>query len=356
MGEQEPQINPDIEALAQKKAGEIKVGKKKEPSSAEAMEGQGEKERLPWTAEEKQNIVSLAEQAAQAKAVGNEDEVDRIMLQMEALVLAKEEAEKVEARVAIETAEKLVGTENFLGPKEALEYAGYDFKGKIPEIPFSEEVLKDAEKNGKMLVLYPELSIEDMLDKIQSKMPKGEKFIYEDSLKWLKGDPLFEERMESHWALVSKEVTEGTTNKNYLEQTEVIADLLVKQYQGKAMPKEYTDAIAEFDKLKKDTPSLTEMVKSSTDAEWKKAAELLANLNLNQLTRETPAETLYRISSYYLKNKERLLSSTYSWSSRRDASGRLVLVGGFVSGGAVVSRGRPGGSVDYLGVSFSRSL
>ena len=87
---------------------------------------------------------------------------------------------------------------------------------------------------------------------------------------------------------------------------------------------------------------------------------MLANLQLNQLTRQIPVEVIYDLmlafqNSQDSDEKTRLLESMYTWTARRDSDGELVYVGSFGAGGARVSARRPDGPPPDFGVVFSHS-
>ena len=90
------------------------------------------------------------------------------------------------------------------------------------------------------------------------------------------------------WALVSKNVIPNSTGKNYLQQTEVIVDYLkTKVFKGQ-LPKEFAQAITEFETKK---ASMAERIRSNS-ARGQVAKEL-SDLKLTQLTRQSPVEVLY---------------------------------------------------------------
>ncbi|MCX6782124.1 MAG: hypothetical protein NTW66_03345 [Candidatus Magasanikbacteria bacterium] len=160
---------------------------------------------------------------------------------------------------------------------------------------------------------------------------------------------------EPRWALVSKEVIPGTLDKNYFEQTKIIVNYLSEEvFKGQIMPATYLSAINEFADQKDDIQGLI------NSYEWHVAAEKLANLQINQLTRQTPAEALYDILIHFQTTGKYLLEKMYTWTTRRSPDGDLLgdLVGVGVTGseGADVFRYGSGSEGDYLGVSFSRRV
>ena len=155
--------------------------------------------------------------------------------------------------------------------------------------------------------------------------------------------------------MTTPEVIENSTNKNYLEQTEELITYLEHEvFAGEDMPQEYIDAIEEFRIL--NTPDFREKVKSSTESEWKQAAQKLSALSINQMTRENFSEIIYRLACEEKKSGTKELSSTYSWSNSLDSGGSLVGVGIFRSLGLFVTEWGPGYSNGLPGVCFSRSV
>ena len=139
-------------------------------------------------------------------------------------------------------------------------------------------------------------------------------------------------------------------SKNYLQQTELIVKYLKeKVFKDTDISESYQQAITEFEAQKDEIEKLM-----TTD--WKKAAEKLEKLQINQLTRQTPVETIYDLIAYLHTNNQRLLENKYTWTKRRDSDGGLVGVGFFDSGGAGLGGWAPGNSDASVGVSFSRSL
>ena len=180
-----------------------------------------------------------------------------------------------------------------------------------------------------------------------------------DDTKPLRGDWYKEEEFYTNeapdvsWALVSKEVVPDSPSKNYLEQTQVLVDYLKNEvFKDVEMPAEYVEAIEEFETEKAE---ISAIVSSSTESEWKEAAQRLEALKINQLTRRSPAETMYDLMVCYQQTGKKQLPDIYSWTKRRSSGGFLVCVGYFGSDGVAVYGLWPGSSPSSLGVSFSRS-
>jgi len=274
-----------------------------------------------------------------------------------------EPASEVPARV--EQAKEVMGSE-FFGSREVEKAFGIKVRPEdIPEIPFSREDLERARKLNQFLVLRVDkapdgkpLTLQKINEILKGKVKGEKKLLYsDDGTGKIKGDSWYKNEdfpksdvPKLAWALVSKEVILNSTSKNYLNQTEEIVNYLKNEvFKGKEIPKVYQEAIAEFEKEK-------EAVGELMSSDWKKAAEKLSQLKINQLTRQNPAEVLYDIAIYFQNKEERVLENRYAWTTRRDSDGELVGVGRFDSDGVFVARGTPVGSHDNLGVCVSRSL
>lgn len=230
----------------------------------------------------------------------------------------------------IKEAKSIFG-QDFIGPDEIQSALEIDGEIEVPSIPFSIEELKRAKELGQFLILRT--------DKIPA-----EKLALSAAKRTLENPP------EKKWALVSKEIIPESTNKNYLQQTGLLANYLKEQVlKDKKIPEQYQQAIKQFNSQKKEIAALM-------DSDWQKAAEMLANLELNKLTRQTKDEVFYDLEVYYQINEKSLLPDKWTWTSSRDSDGGLVGVGSFDSDGVGVHSGRPGNSPVFLGVSFSRSF
>ncbi|MFA6492604.1 MAG: AAA family ATPase [Patescibacteria group bacterium] len=259
--------------------------------------------------------------------------------------------------------------------KEAKEIFGNDFLGpeevkaafldqveisEVPSIPFSKEELEKARELEQMLILRvdkakdgSDLTMEKIHGLLNGKIKDEAKVLY--SVDWYKDEEFYKkDKPEVTWALVSKEAVPDSSDKNYLEQTETLANYLRNEvFKTLIMPAKYGEALREFEKEK---ASIARIVESDKESEWKEAARKLEALKLNQLTRQSPTEALYDLIVRYQQTGERLMENMYTWTKRRDSGGGLVCVGRFESVGVRVGGGRPGDWSGILGVSFSRSL
>ena len=267
--------------------------------------------------------------------------------------LTGEEIEKIDCVLAKE----ILG-QDFLGPDEVKAAFNNQLEiGEVPPIPFSPEDLKKAQELGQMLVLRigkradgRPLTMKGIGEALGEKT-KDDGKVYLDT-DWYKNEKFFTddaEVIETRWALVSKEVVDNSTDKNYLEQTDLLVDYLKDQlFKDAEIPEEFQGAIDEF------TAKRSE-IETTMESDWQKAAEQLAALKLNQIARRTPAEVAYDLMLHFQNTGERLLPDKYDWTNRRHSDGYLVRVGSFKSDGVNVDGCRPVTSYPFLGVVFSRS-
>lgn len=288
----------------------------------------------PIDPEKEAQGISLAQEIASLRVSAKTDEDYHAILQK-----AKELKELfgiASAETSIEQAKELLGSD-FLGA-EAIEavFGREVVPAVIPPIPFSlEELEKARDSKDQFLILRTDQVPADKLA-----LPNTKRTL--------------EKAPQTRWALVTKEILPDSVSKNYLQQTEQIIIHLEEQvFADREIPKEYMEAIAEFESQKEELRPLAE---SSDEKKWKPAAERLANLKITQLCRQTRDEVLYDLEVYHKANDQYLMPDKWTWTSSRASSGDLVYVGLFDAGGVDVSSYRPASSFDFLGVSFSRSL
>jgi len=254
-------------------------------------------------------------------------------------------------------AREIIGKENFVGPTEIQVAFGFEPElSTVPEIPFTEGDLEKAKELEQMLVLRVDkapdgspLTMQKIKEITGNKVKDGGEVFYDQD--WYEDEEFYKgETVKAGWALVSKELIPESTSKNYLEQTEVAIDYLQNQvFAGRPLPKEYQDAVDEFESQKTDIAGLL-------GSDWQSASEKLAELSITGLISQSPVEAIYDLATHFQNTEERLLPKAYTWTSKRVSDGSLVFVGDFKSGGVAVSRDYPGSRHDDLGVSFSRSL
>ena len=261
-------------------------------------------------------------------------------------------------KLKLQLAKEIMG-ESFFGPDEVkAAFLDQVDVSEIPSIPFASEELEKAKELGQMLILRIEkakdgsaLSMKKMQELLDGKMKDGTKPLQGD---WYKEEKFYTtEAPEASWALVSKEVVPDSPNKNYLQQTQVLIDYLRNEvFKDVEIPAEYADAMNEFESEK---AGIAAIVSGFDESEWEKAAQMLEELKINQLTRRSPAETLYDLMVCYQQTGEKQLPKMYDWTSHRHFDGNLIYVGNFKSDGVSVDGLGPGWSDSSLSVSFSRS-
>jgi len=257
-------------------------------------------------------------------------------------------------------AENIIGTDHFFGAEAvAKAFPGIPLKPEqIPPIPFAKEDLQRAKELGESLRLRVNkapgngnLNMQKMQELLQPTFDqKNEgKVLYDTD--WYESEDFFTEAPELCWVLTSDGVIPDSEDKDYLQQTEHIAEYLRDTvYQGKKIPQQYTEAIKELDSEKAKIRNLID------SGSWEEAAKQLANLKLNKLTRRIPVEVLYDMLVTFQNGDERDLEDMYDWTAVRSSDGRLVHVGYFARDGVYVYGDPPGDSVGALGVVLSRKF
>lgn len=183
------------------------------------------------------------------------------------LPLARSEARSAEGRATIEEARDILG-DDFFGPEALVKIGVTVAKSEIPGIQFTAAELERAKELDQFLILrranfndgepLTMQRLERYMQMTVDAKRKG-KILYND---WFKGEDFFKNATpRPGWALVSKQVMPGTQSKNYLQQTERIAEYLKTQvFRGGAIPADYQAAITDFDRQKSDIARLWEVV------------------------------------------------------------------------------------------------
>jgi hypothetical protein len=262
--------------------------------------------------------------------------------------------------VSPKDAEAIMGKDHFFGIEAVRKaFPGITLKPEqIPPIPFSKDDLERAKELGDSLRLRTDkapgkgkLNMQKMQELLQPVFEQsGEgKVLYDTD--WYENEDFFTEAPELCWVLTSDGVIPDSEDKDYLEQTEHIAQYLRDTvYQGKKLPQQYIEAIKELDEQKDDIRQLID------DDNWEEAAKRLADLKLNKLTRRIPAEVLYDMLVSFQNGGKRHLEDMYDWTCIRSSDGDLVYVGRFARGGVGVYGGLPGYSDGSLGVVLARKF
>ena len=260
--------------------------------------------------------------------------------------------------LTVERAQEIMGAD-FLGPEAVNATFGFSPEA-IPPIPFSVEDLERAKELNQFLILRVDKTADDkpltmqeintMLEKKIADEGKG-KILYNTD--WYKNEDFFtKDTPRLSWALVSKAEIPNSISKSFLQQTEQIIEYLTnivfKDVDLDKIPKEYAEAVEEFNSKKAEIAALISI-------NWQEAAKQLSELRINQLTRQLPVEAMYDGLMYLQNNNTRLMESKYTWTFRRASDGRLVLFGSADADGADVSDWTPDATHGDLGVAFSRS-
>lgn len=254
----------------------------------------------------------------------------------------------------MQEAEALFG-QDFLGPEQIEKAFGIKVDD-VPDIQFSLDELRQAKDRGEMLVLYTDkapdgqpLTMEKMLALLKPEFDKDGKGGVLYNTAWCQTEDFFKkEAPKVKWGLAGKDFIPNSTNKNYLQQTEVLADYVKNTiFKGQAIPPEYQEALREFEKQKGDIVKLL-------GSDWNEAGKRLAALKLTQMTRTSPIEDAYRLLAYFQNNNDRLLPATVNWTQRRASGGSFVYLGFFDQRGVRVDYWNPGLQGPRLVVCFSR--
>ena len=268
----------------------------------------------------------------------------------------------------LETAREVLGKENVYGPDQINHVFNVDLDPQdIPPIPYSTEDLEKAKEMNMILILRIShnkdgnpLTPQRMNEELQPRMnTEGRGKMLHDT-NWYKDEPFFtsetpinptpsrspslQEVEKAEWKLITRTILKDSTSKNYLEQTKLLRDELAKQ--GWLTDEERDEVTDE--KLAKIEPLL--------NSDWKKAAQLLANLKLTQNHRRTFSQDLYDTLLVYLSEEnteDRPLPNIWDWTATLSSVGELVDVGSLDSGGAIVYGWGPGNRRVVLGVGPS---
>ncbi|OGJ55472.1 hypothetical protein A3D88_04405 [Candidatus Peribacteria bacterium RIFCSPHIGHO2_02_FULL_52_16] len=257
-------------------------------------------------------------------------------------------------------AETIIGADHFFGAEAVRKaFPGVPLKPEqIPAIPFSREDLQRAKELGDSLRLRVnkapgngKLNMKRMQELLQPTFDqKNEgKVLYDTD--WYESEDFFMEEPELCWVLTSDGIIPDSEDKDYLQQTEHIAEYLRDTvYQGRKIPQQYADAIKEVNSQKDEIRRLID------NGDWQEAAEKLANLKLNKITRRIPVEVLYDMLVTFQNGDKRHLEDFYDWTPVRSSDGGLVDVGRFAPDGVGVNDWRPNDSDGALGVVLARKF
>ncbi len=138
------------------------------------------------------------------------------------------------------------------------------------------------------------------------------------------------------WKLLSRGNIEGSTNKNYIEETRFFREYLRQ------------NNLATTDELNECSDAKLEELNQLMSTDLKEAAKQLSELKINQKYRINPLEVIFIHAT-----SKSALAGAYARTAKRSSGGELVGAGHCGDDGANL-HWWPGGAVSDLGVSFSR--
>ncbi|MBI4273053.1 hypothetical protein HY621_04350, partial [Candidatus Uhrbacteria bacterium] len=277
---------------------------------------------------------------------------------------------KLEGDIArqIETARTIMGPDAFFGPEQIKEkYPYVRLPDIIPPIPFDQDRM-ERERNADMVLRLVCDTAQDGAPLTGSKLnelllpsytARNVTFLFNEP--WYKTDPLFTTQTPRlAWVFMATELLPDSTNKNYVDQTQTIAVHIRNLWQGSdaRMPQQDRDDLREWDEYYRanfaaQTPEeITALLNGETI--WKKYAQELSNLGINQHNRGNLVEHLDHIAFMRQAADKKSLKTTYAWTATRSDDGFLVVVGNAEAVGAFLHRWEPGGSDGAIGVLLVR--
>lgn len=251
-----------------------------------------------------------------------------------------------------ELAKKTLG-KDFMGPKEVREafYLENEFSN-VPPIPFNESDLEEAKKYGQCLIYYSDemdgrpITIKNIADQLGGTYIDGGRIInYSNN-----GESYTElETPKKGWALVGKEIFPETKGVAFIEQTDIIIEHLRNiTFKDKPIPNSYQEAFNEYENSK------TEII-NLMGTDMQKAVELLKNLQIVTLTRQTAVESLYFLAVCAQATDEHYLSRGFNLTSSTSSHGIFIRIGDyFKQSGTDIFSSSPKESSINVGTVFAR--
>ncbi len=312
---------------------------------ANKLETKLDKEKLSEiirTVEYKPKEVESKRKSLEEDAEGTEVDFQKILEQFE----EPPRREKVEkGETTYEKAKEIMG-KDFLGLEAFNETFGLvrTLKEEFKTVPYSDSELVEAKRKGEMLVLRYSLKevsseMEEIYKRLETMFDKDKdgEVLYDTD--WYENEDFFKKApIREGWALVSKDVIENSTSKDYIAQTAELRDYLAG-----------VDSLTKDEKREVTDEKLDE-IRKVMSSDWEKAAKMLAGLKINQNHRRTPAEALYDFAVRYKSTGERQLENMYDWTNTLSSSGRLVHFGKANAEGAGLGRWGPYRSNGVIGV------
>lgn len=274
--------------------------------------------------------------------------------------LVSQAQSKEKTEVNLDLVKSIMG-QDFIGPEQVQATYGRQVTEKeLTQLlaPLTIEMLLKGKELGAFLSLRT--------SRTGDKKPITGKFVYQTlepqlkkegkgavfySADWYHNEDFFVKETPRHnlaLAFTTKDVIDGSTNVNYLNQSQILADFLKnKVFAGQTLAPEYKAAIDEFKNRKE------ELEEQLLGRDWRQAVSELSQLAINQLGRRTFAETVYDSATYLQSTGIRLLPNRWDRTISRTADGYLVSFGGSYADGADVDGWGPDDSNPDLGVCAS---
>lgn len=214
---------------------------------------------------------------------------------------------------SIENAQEIMGSDMFFGPEEVRK-AGIEIKEDVPVVPFSPDELIRALNLGQMLIYRTSTTMKELDTIIGPNLIMLGKGNAPDDSYWYKDENFYKsEKIQPGWALVSKEITPGTETKDYIPQLEILATYLVNEvFKGMPLPREYQEAIDQFNDQKN---ILLRLINNLGGPELQKAGQMMVDLKINQLFRQSVAEVIYDCFIYFRNTGKRLYIKDLVWTN-----------------------------------------
>ena len=257
-------------------------------------------------------------------------------------------------QTSIEEAKEIMG-KNFLGPEEAKSALGIEFKGEIPQIEFPREILEKLKDTHRLIFYFDTFSFgqedgiamtgkklfEMLYEILKGKKKDGAKIIDRDiDGPWFNDEKFFtEETPKVGWKLVSKDIIPKSTDKNYLEQIDCVAETVRGLYNDVLrIPDDVGQALKEWDDLKNDTAKYSKLqtdIVSSDETKWKTVGDTFESLIITKMFRESFVEWFYWMVLNERINDGNIINNAELWTKSRTSIGSFVCVSRYTSGGPV---------------------
>lgn len=197
---------------------------------------------------------------------------------------------------------------------------------KSLELGFSYEQIAEAGKSGLMLSSCPAgLTLKGVQEKIGNRIVGEEKFLYSgnNTDAWYKKQNenfYFTTQSRPGYYFSTKSGLEGSGNKNYLQQTEMLATWLLSNSHLSTNPELIIEAIDDFNSKK-------ESIAKTLKKDWQQAGSELTALPINQNFRENGVEFAVRMLSYRKAFGKYIFSGQYAWLNELASDSVVVSLG-----------------------------